>query len=383
LVDYVRSDRDELLPLTGLRAAAAGAVVLFHFARGRLPDVLAPVDALFAGGYTAVSLFFVLSGFVLAWSYRGERFDDRASLTRFFRARFARVYPLYAVSLALGFVALMPKALVAAQTAKFWYRTALAALLLNAFDHRAMFHLNWAAWSLSAEALYYVAFPFLARAFARRSPRSVIAIAASLYVAELGVAALYLLVDPDGLHRAPRLGDEVMGLWYLKFSPIVHLPEFVAGVAAGTLLSRGFKLEARFSSTLAALVLTLVAVFFASGAPVSYALVHSGLLTPAFVALIAALATSRGRVAALLSTRVVLALGRASYATYILHVPLFLLCARIDPRVWSEAAPFAIYLVVLYAVSLAAHRFVEEPMRRVIARAQKPRFGPRAGTVMS
>jgi len=62
----------------------------------------APFPALIAGGYLAVQTFFVLSGFVLARTYAHARWNRR-SLGRFFTARFARIYPVYFVSLIVIF----------------------------------------------------------------------------------------------------------------------------------------------------------------------------------------------------------------------------------------------------------------------------------------
>lgn len=109
----------------------------------------------------------------------------------------------------------------------------------------------------------------------------------------------------------------------------------------------------------------------------SYALVHSGFLTPAFVALVFALACTRARggLARLLTSPPITALGRASYAMYIVHVPLLLVFARFDACVWSDAAPLAAYLGLLCAPSLAAHRYVEEPLRRRLTRGRSDASG--------
>lgn len=75
----------QLSSLTGLRFFAAGIVVLYHVTQFLLPEV-EPVAAV---GYTGVTFFFVLSGFVLTWSYTpGPRSD-------FYWKRFARIYPLH------------------------------------------------------------------------------------------------------------------------------------------------------------------------------------------------------------------------------------------------------------------------------------------------
>jgi 3-O-acyltransferase len=92
--------------LTGLRFLLALWVILHHLtgssqmlgdAALRLPPA---IYALIRGGYLAVTTFFVLSGFVLARSYPSTRWTGK-SLLRYGAGRFARVYPVYVLSLAL------------------------------------------------------------------------------------------------------------------------------------------------------------------------------------------------------------------------------------------------------------------------------------------
>jgi len=95
------------------------------------------------------------------------------------------------------------------------------------------------------------------------------------------------------------------------------------------------------------------------------AYLHSGVLLPAVVAVVLGVAAPRP---SLLATAPAITLGRASYATYILHVPVFLLGARFVPALWKSLPAVAVYGLVLLVVSLAAHRFVEEPLRGWLSR---------------
>src|SRR5688572_4853849 len=92
----------QLGPLTGLRGVAAYSVLLAHAAHASIPyydDLI--YQRLSAFG---MSLFFVLSGFVIYYNY-AESFA-RESLPsagwKFFVARFARLYPLYAISIIIA-----------------------------------------------------------------------------------------------------------------------------------------------------------------------------------------------------------------------------------------------------------------------------------------
>ena len=59
--------RPSLPGLTSLRFFAAGAVLLAHLESGGVP--LLPYGAGAGAGYEAVTFFFVLSGFILAYVY--------------------------------------------------------------------------------------------------------------------------------------------------------------------------------------------------------------------------------------------------------------------------------------------------------------------------
>ena len=90
--------------LTGLRWIAALLVFGFHAATLRVvaePDYQAVVDRLFTLGLSGVEFFFVLSGFVLVWSFR-----DGEPRRRFLRRRLAKIYPnhllMWAVVLLVG-----------------------------------------------------------------------------------------------------------------------------------------------------------------------------------------------------------------------------------------------------------------------------------------
>ena len=92
--------RPSLRALTGIRFLAAYHVVLFHCTDW--VHWTNPWARSFVGsGYVAVSLFFVLSGFILTYTHCGEEPPKPIALRPFYVSRFARIYPVYAVGLLL------------------------------------------------------------------------------------------------------------------------------------------------------------------------------------------------------------------------------------------------------------------------------------------
>ena len=88
--DAPRGQPSRLATLDAMRGIAAIAVLLFHLKRELVPN-----------GYLAVDFFFLLSGFVIARTY-DRRLIGGLGLAQFVKARTIRLYPLFAIGLALG-----------------------------------------------------------------------------------------------------------------------------------------------------------------------------------------------------------------------------------------------------------------------------------------
>ncbi len=130
-------DRRTFHTLDALRGIAALAVVCFHRREGRFPSA-----------YLAVDLFYVMSGFVLAYAY-DSRFAAGLSWRRFMAQRLIRLWPLYA----LGVIITLVSAVLAGDQ-KAWAQAPLQFLFLPAQpgpDHAPLYPLNLPAWSLMFE----------------------------------------------------------------------------------------------------------------------------------------------------------------------------------------------------------------------------------------
>src|SRR5688572_1698523 len=166
--------RVPLHPLTSLRFFAAIGVVFYHTYATFLPSKPFPafVDRSIALGFLGVSCFFVLSGFILAYNYldppgSGSSGTVRAGPRSFLIARFARIYPLYL----LGLLIHAPFIVAYRFSNEASAITALGKLIVS-FGVNAGLAQGWLAqlkggwnppgWSLSAEAFFYLVFPFVA-----------------------------------------------------------------------------------------------------------------------------------------------------------------------------------------------------------------------------
>lgn len=351
-------------PLTSLRFFAALLVVVHHF--GMLAR--SPVSRLFRvalAGYLGVNFFFLLSGFILIYSYLDQRGQMRVSRREFWVARFARIYPVYLVGLVIG---TLPY-LWTHHSAISRVVTGFAGLTLTqAWIPSAAGQWDGPSWSLSVEAFFYLLFPVIAVRIARlKRPH--------IYLV-LGGCWLICLVlgnaGPAGAYDSNWAWNAI-----LTYNPLARLPEFVMGAVLGQLFinraaperpAGAFKIVPPEMVALAAVLGSGLALLFAPR--LSDQLVHLGLFDPLFALVIYNIACSRGRLAAFLSLPVMVLLGEASYALYILHYPVLQTMHHVfDPvRSVPLSSPLVCvaYVAVCVALSILSFRLVEQPARRAI-----------------
>jgi peptidoglycan/LPS O-acetylase OafA/YrhL len=157
-------ERKTLDALTGARFLAAYWVLLYHFTvefrfdplpgkpttSHAVPTLLAPI---LLQGHLGVDFFFLLSGFILAYTYLGADGEPRGGKRAFWVARIARIYPVYL----LGLILAIPDLLASIPNILGWQfltaATAIHLLLLHAWIPVGTAW-NQPSWSLSVEACF-------------------------------------------------------------------------------------------------------------------------------------------------------------------------------------------------------------------------------------
>jgi peptidoglycan/LPS O-acetylase OafA/YrhL len=339
----------EVLPLTSLRFFAAFYVLLFHTLREAFALRHGPAETLIGAGYVSVSFFFTLSGYILAYVYlsQGKAIDKG----RFWLARVARIYPVFLLTMLLDFPFAVLNRLDHLSLSRAIEKVAggffVECLMLQAW------HLNWRVldppnWSLSVETFFYILFPFLGVFLWRRRTSQLFGTVAVIWLLGMGASSLAL-----------HLGAAEKAV---MFNPILHAPEFVGGIVLLIWQQRTAIPLTRLSPylLLAAAAGFLIAVF--GDGP--HVLMNNGLLLPVFALLILAASSGHATITTMLSSRPTVELGRASYALYLIHVPMWTLMTLIG---WNHgAAAYACYVAATLGLSLAIFFFVEEPARRAI-----------------
>lgn len=344
--------------LTGLRFLAAAHVVIYHALRPLLQDAEPGPAALAQSGPSAVTLFFVLSGFVLVHVYGAD-----VEVRPFWSARLARLAPLYWAALLLALpIGLLARARGIVDDPLGPLSLALVATGMQAWVPEAALRWNPPAWSLSCELFFYALFPLLARIIGARQGRRALVVGGLAWLVGVALPAAYLALAPDGI-TTPTITDEGAWLNAVKLSPLARLPDFMIGVAAGTLFADGARVP-RWAGALSLLCTLAIA---ASGLAPPLVL-HNALLAPAFAVVIMWLAVDTGALARALSSRLLVLLGEASYALYLLHVPLFLWAMALTRTTALAPSRALIVGAVAVPVAVGAHLLLERPARRWLRR---------------
>nr|WP_253267679.1 acyltransferase [Streptomyces asoensis] len=315
-VDSAVPGRSSRLPsLTGMRFFAAFLVFLFHLSlldaystpgQGHGPFA----SALKNGGWAGVTFFFILSGFVLAWSAR-----DNDTTRAFWGRRLAKVYPNHVVTF---FFALAMYAYASAT----WGRGVPNLLLLQAWIPKAdvFFSVNNPSWSLSCELVFYLLFPLLHRAVQRIRAERLWWWAAGTATA-IVLLPLLVQLSPTGetfgpSHaNSPLYGHSITQMWLVYIFPPLRVLDFLLGILmARIVLSRRWI----GLGVLPALALTVAAYALSLRVPFLFSL--NAVVVIPFALLIAAAAArdASGRGTAV-AGRVWVWLGEVSFAFYLIH----------------------------------------------------------------
>ena len=348
--------------LDGMRGVAAAAVILVHTSSSIAPSWSGP-----RFGFLAVDLFFLLSGFVLAYGY-DRAFARGMTAIRFMRKRFVRLYPLFALGLICGLGLRVVPAIRDATTTggAMTGHEMIISGLFNAFmlpapngaNSRFVFPADLPAWSLFLEL--WVANLLFACFWKRLQGRTLVVF--------IGVMALLGLASEAMFHTwnvGPIWSNFVGGFVRVGFS-------FAVGVALARVHAArppGLPVPCWF---IWGALLALLFAPLSHGAGHAYELVCVFALFPCLIYFGAEGVERRPWLGA--------ALGEASYAAYTLHIPLLSLLCYLAPAAVAHPSPlygigFALAVMLL---ALPVSYFYDKPAQKALRRIHwhaQPRLG--------
>jgi len=378
-------DRHFIGSLTGLRFVAAATVAIGHGSLSLRQDWLGQLVAQISS--VGMTLFFVLSGFVLWFNY-APRFRSEAlsvTLREFAIARFARLYPMYLV-VALGIIgwlafwrgASAPSLAFILTMTQAWFPVLNGTVLVAVVP--SLQHL----WSISVELFFYLLFPAVCFLFAGVSRLPTLLLLAVFNIAVFLVLIFVFFIYGDAIlfAVAPSLGDSGMQ-WLTYYSPYLHISQFLAGCIAAMIY---FRLETINISEKQRLLVTTLFWFAFVGllaAPVALYFHASFAVHPLWIEIgvrldevlcfsVILVAASRFGLANLLGSRPMVLGGECSYSIYLLH-PFLIRFAMIGK---SEIPPFpefifrlCLFVAIATAVAWLTYRMIEAPGRAWLRRA--------------
>ncbi|WP_267813794.1 acyltransferase family protein [Pseudomonas sp. RtIB026] len=341
----------KLSALTSLRFFGALLVFVSHLNFLRQSDSLVVSD-FYSGylyeGYIGVTFFFVLSGFILAYANHGRVF----SYSEYLFSRLARIYPLHLLTLLLSIPVLVAVGGGSSSVSKY-----VSALLLNVSLFQALiakasvyFSFNAPSWSLSVEFFFYLLFPFLI-SFSTRVLVSVVVFVVLLKV------VLALLV-----------GGALEHFLFYIFPPL-RLADFLVGILLFRLYVGGPVYTFRQASFCQALSLFVLVAFFSLGQyiPQSHRFDIYYLLPMA--CLVFSFAHQQGVLAQAISSRLLVLLGEASFAFYLVHQLVIIVGQEVrlrlnsDHAVLTDAGFAVVYFSISLALSIFLFKYYETPAR--------------------
>ena len=357
------SSRDRIPSLTGIRALAALLVIGTHAAYTTGKYTHGYAGLLLSRMEIGVSIFFVLSGFLLfvPWVRAAQAGTSAPSLRRYGWHRIRRIMPAYVVAV-LGAFVLYHFHDAGPNPGHSWYGLLRNLTLTQIYTDGYMFsHIHQGLtqmWSLAVEVSFYVALPIIGylvlRVLCRRRWRPRLALAG------LAVCALISPAWMVYVHTAQHLPDGAR-LWLPGY-----LAWFIGGMMLAVLAAMGVRCYWFIALPLVVVSYFIVSTPVAGEATTSPTGLAEAVVKTIFYAVIATLIVAppalgdRGAYERLLSSRPMVWLGEISYEIFLVHLMIMELAMTqvLHWRVYTgnAAVLFAVTLALTIPVAWLLHR---------------------------
>jgi len=407
MVIQASSNRQHLPALDGLRFFAAFFVMVSHYAQWTLGElgVHSPAQVVLSQfSALGMSLFFVLSGFVIHYNYHHVCTRQGGS-KYFFIARFSRLYPLFfllfSAEFILGFIHRATAACV--QLGNHWGMLLAVPLHLTLTQdwvygvicqrsYIFQYHmLSGATWSLSCEIAFYLVYPILAYWFlAKRSTQRQCVIAVLSYCAVLGflffchfnkshINAMALIGFGEIANEEHHYMDSMLQ-WLIYFNPLVNFGGFFIGAITANIFAgkkdvvltpQQEKMGRWFATamTVALVCIHIGTYYWIATTNAFIGRTGTTLYVPMVAVTLYALVRFEGNLCSrVLGSRLLVMLGEASYSIYLLHA----FCGRwprdLYPLGWNPWIVYAVALLGVITASRFSYLIFEKPARNWLRR---------------
>ncbi len=363
------STRPHFNILDGLRGVAALMVVWYHIFEG-FAFAEGSSIGFFNHGYLAVDLFFMLSGFVISYSY-DDRMGKELTIGKFIKRRLVRLHPMVIMGAVVGMIAFLIQGGIkwdGSGNSAGWIVTAFVAALFlfpawpgAKYDIRGngeMFPLNGPCWSLFFE---YIG-SFLYALFIWRLPKRFL----TLFCAAMGLILYWFALTDQSGYGMIGVGWTLDGANF--FGGLIRM---LFPFTLGMVLSRNFRpTKVKGVFWIAALLLFILfsVPFIESRGGIPFNSIYELAIISIAFPLIVWFGAS-DTITSRLSLSICKFLGDISYPLYITHYPVMYLFYSwlIEKRLYtlSETWPAVILAIALsITIGYLSMRFYETPVRR-------------------
>lgn len=385
--------QERIQSLTSLRFFAALVVVLFHYSLSfpLLGEKSIKVSSL---GVLGVSFFFVLSGYILTYTYlskfaHGVGWSDYRD---FIVNRLSRIWPMYAVALVLG---TLVAGIVSITNPSFLWRgispvPGTMELVSSWMANLAMVHIyvsspvqylwNGPAWSIPCELFFYLLFPFilfLVTQVGRLRPAYSLGLLLMVMCIQLALVMGAGRAIPEHIWQSPLITRHLA--YDIAYLPFYRVWEFTVGVIMGY-LAFGLPQGHRFTTLLAdsrlrQMALTACLGVLGANAIVLVAIRGTSVIVDLwflffalpFGALILLTGSGPTWLTKSLDLPILVLLGEASYSLYLIHIlPLNLLNSLRAGGIHIPTWLAYLAIPVTITGSVLCFKFIEEPSRRLL-----------------
>lgn len=244
---------ERLIGADGLRAIACLSVIIHHLSQQLIPNnqpkIIQELQKFGIMGNTGVSIFFILSGFLLSYPFWRSYLNNSnyPSLKAYSLRRAARIIPGYYIAIAVSAYIIIANNVTAQY---FWMRVIAGVTFTSCFNYKTFFpsEINGPLWSISFEVFCYFLMPiFMYGLFRIYGKKRTFFKAFSYWMGALAIIVVlnrfvHLLFTPDNVERGWQYG--IVGgakYWMPNYNPIALFGHFYFGIIAAGITNALYK----------------------------------------------------------------------------------------------------------------------------------------------
>lgn len=299
---------------------------------------------MFSQGFIGVSFFFILSGFILSYSYEDKLKNEVTSKRQFILLRLARIVPMHLL-LAMPFI------LLTIHLKNFDFSKTLTNILLMQSwipKEDYYFSLNGVSWSLSDELFFYLMFiPLIYTSITKK------------VITAISIITLLLTI-----YFLKIIQTEELNHWLYYIFPVSRLVEFICGMIIYACWKNSRQQTVDSLLFLISLLPLLIAIYYSNNINNSlrYSLYY---LLPMVIFFTSCIYLRNGVIHTILSSKTLELLGKSSFIFYLIHQPIILFCFKIFGHNPGPLYLIAL-LVIITIVSIILYKLVEEPLELML-----------------